>query len=275
MFGGRQVGLSKQDLLVGQLQGTLGSAETSGVTLSINMPRRARAGRRAERRYRELRGRWRRRVLWRFRLVVWPVMALSLLGAALPSHWRWLAGFLGGASYAFWLHLRDAVPQHIERWLDGANGERWTEKELRKLERAGWVVAHDLEARWGNVDHFLVGPGGVFLLDSKNWFGEVTVEGGVATVTPRDNPDAAWSWPRLTNGLKAASAKNKEAIQRLTGVRTWVQPVVVVWAPFAQGVVASNGVVFVAGEALADWLVAQPQRLDALQTEKVARIVSA
>jgi len=125
-----------------------------------------------------------------------------------------------------------------------------------------------LGGRVGDVDVEVLGRGeqvgvrGVFLLDSKNWFGVVTVERGVPTVTPRDNPDAAWSWPRLTARLMGASAANKEAIQHLTGVRTWVQPIVVVWAPFEQRCVESNGVVFVAGKALAQWLSTQPQRLD-------------
>lgn len=206
---------------------------------------------------------------------MWPLLALSLLGSALPGTWRWMAGFFGGTCLAFWMYARDAVPRHIERWRDGADGERWTAKQLRPLERAGWVVAHDLQARFGNVDHFAVGPGGVFLLDSKNWFGDVTVEHGVATVTPRDNPDAAWAWPRLTNGLKAASAENKDAIQRLTGVKTWVQPVVVVWAPFEQRCVESNGVVFVAGEALAEWLAARPRRLQPDAITKLRAVLPA
>ena len=60
-----------------------------------------------------------------------------------------------------------------------------TERELRSVERQGWVVAHDLQGRFGNVDHLVVGPGGVYLLDSKNWSGEVSVANGLATVTPR------------------------------------------------------------------------------------------
>jgi hypothetical protein len=238
------------------------------------MRRRRRAGWRAEERYRELRGNWRRRVLWRFRLVVWPLLVLSFAGGFLPGVWRWLAGFLGGACYAFWLYARDAVPGHIERWRDGADGEKWTEKRLQPLEREGWVVSHDLEAKFGNVDHFVVGPAGVFLLDSKNWSGAVTVENGTATVTPPDNPDAAWSWPRLNGALKAASAGNKDAIQRMTGVRAWVQPVVVVWAPFEQRCVDSNGVVYVAGEALEEWLRSLPTRMDAGRIERVSRLLA-
>jgi Nuclease-related domain len=201
------------------------------------------------------------------------LIVLGLAGVGLPGTWRWAAGFLSGGCYAFWLVVRDSVPRHIEHWLDGANGERWTAAQLRTLEAAGWKVAHDLRARYGNVDHIVVGPAGVFLLDSKNWFGDVTVQDGTATITPKDNPDAAWSWPRLARALRGASAANQKAMESLTGVRAWVQPVVVVWAPFEQRCVRSAGVVYVAGEALADWLAHEPTRLSSEQISQLTRAV--
>jgi len=179
------------------------------------------------------------------------------------------------ATYGFWLYLRDAVPTHIERWLEGAQGEKWTEKRLRPLERDGWVVAHDLDAKFGNVDHFVVGPAGVYLLDSKNWSGVVSVADGVATVTPRDNPDAAWSSPRLPAAMKRASFQNKEAIEHLTGVRVFVHPVVVIWAPFEQEHVLSNGVNYVAGDFLETWLRSLPTRLDRSRIDQVSRLLAA
>jgi len=63
----------------------------------------------------------------------------------------------------------------------------------------------------------VVGPAGVFLLDSKNWFGDVTVADGVATVTPRDNPDAAWSETGLARRMRGMSAGNKEALKVADG----------------------------------------------------------
>jgi hypothetical protein len=173
-----------------------------------------------------------------------------------------------------WLCLRDAVPRHIERWLDGAEGERMTERELRSVEQQGWVVAHDLQGRFGNVDHLAVGPGGVYLLDSKNWSGEVTVANGVATVTPVDNPDDAWAATGLARRMRGASWANKEAFEKLTGVRTWIQPVVVVWAPFPQVQVKSDGIEYVAGKSLSQWLLDQPHKLTDSQAERLARTLS-
>ena len=64
-----------------------------------------------------------------------------------------ILGFTAGVSYGFWLYVRDAVPRHIERWQDGAEGERWIERELAPLEARGWTVSHDLQGPFGNIDH--------------------------------------------------------------------------------------------------------------------------
>lgn len=235
--------------------------------------RQPRAGRYAQAQYEELKARWRQRVLKPFRLVLWPLIALSAVGLLLPSSWSWTFGFVGGASYGFWLYVRDAVPPHIERWLEGAEGERMTERALEPLERQGWSVAHDLQGRYGNIDHLVVGPAGVFLLDSKKWSGEVTVTDGVATITPIDNPDAAWSATGVARAMRAASAANKAALEALTGVKAWTQPVVVIWAPFAQQSVRGDGVVYVHGDHLAEWLVAQPSRLDQTKAGRIAEAI--
>lgn len=217
--------------------------------------------------------RWRRRVMRRATVILLPIFLLSLAGTALPGDWRWSAGFIGGAVVTMWLALRDSPPPHIQQWADGADGERRTEKVLRPLERRGWHVVHDLDGRFGNVDHFVVGAGGVFLLDSKNWGGEVTVDRGVVTVTPTDNPDAAWSLNLndLGRKLRRVCAANSHALRELTGVRCWVHPVVVIWAPFKQRCCTLGEVTYVAGDYLFEWLEIRRPVLD---EGKMARVVA-
>jgi hypothetical protein len=79
----------------------------------------------------------------------------------------------------------DAVPERIERWRVGAGGERRTERALRPLAAAGWRIRHDLDDHpYGNIDHVVIGPPGVFVLDSKVWSGQVTIEDGVPVGDP-------------------------------------------------------------------------------------------
>jgi hypothetical protein len=62
----------------------------------------------------------------------------------------------------------------------GAEGETATAAVLATLP-PGWTAIHD--ARWpsrrlANIDHVLVGPSGIFVIDSKNWSGRISIEGG-------------------------------------------------------------------------------------------------
>ena len=61
-------------------------------------------------------------------------------------------------------------------WQSGAEGERQTAQSLAALRQHGWLVLHDLHwpgRPFANIDHIAVGPGGVVVIDSKNWSGRI------------------------------------------------------------------------------------------------------
>lgn len=67
-------------------------------------------------------------------------------------------------------------------WAAGAAGETLVEEKLRSIESSGWLVLHDVH--WpgrpkANLDHVLVGPGGVLVIDAKNWTGPIEIRDGV------------------------------------------------------------------------------------------------
>jgi hypothetical protein len=96
-------------------------------------------------------------------------LAVNQVAPALAG-WAGLvaAGLVGGR-----LHFR--VSQEARNWQRGARGERRTARQLRRLARQGWVVFHDLAVPGSraNADHLIIGPAGVFLVDSKNWRGRL------------------------------------------------------------------------------------------------------
>jgi hypothetical protein len=84
-----------------------------------------------------------------------------------------------------WRCRRAAPADPARAWRRGAQGERRTAKRLRPLTQRGWVVLHDraIPGFPGNVDHLVIGPTGVFVVDSKLWSGRaVTVADGVLFV---------------------------------------------------------------------------------------------
>jgi hypothetical protein len=84
-----------------------------------------------------------------------------------------LAG-LAAAVLVGW-RLRFRPSEHARTWRRGGQGERCTARLLDRLTRDGYVVFHDLAVPGSdaNVDHLVIGTSGVFVIDTKQWTGEV------------------------------------------------------------------------------------------------------
>lgn len=67
--------------------------------------------------------------------------------------------------------------RHIERFYKGARGEERVSEILQTLPDS-YHVFNDFPAGRCHVDHVVVGPGGVFAVETKFWRGQVTAEEG-------------------------------------------------------------------------------------------------
>jgi nuclease-like protein len=103
--------------------------------------------------------------------------ALATIVVAGPG----LARFTGPAAAAAlaWL-LRFRPSADTLAWRHGAAGERRTARLLAPLERHGYQVFHDLAVPGSpaNVDHVVVGPTGVYVIDSKRYRGQLHYSAG-------------------------------------------------------------------------------------------------
>ncbi|MFE1296360.1 nuclease-related domain-containing protein [Streptomyces sp. NPDC058731] len=73
-------------------------------------------------------------------------------------------------------------PSEWDRWRKGLAGERRVGAELDRLGRHGWRVLHPIPlANKVDIDHLLIGPGGVFSINAKHhhkkavWVGDDSV----------------------------------------------------------------------------------------------------
>ncbi len=91
--------------------------------------------------------------------------ALALAALALRADAAARPALLGLALLA--LTLAAWWRQTARRWALGAAGERRVAQRLRRLQRRGWIVRHDVDRGRGNIDHLAAGPGGVFTIETK------------------------------------------------------------------------------------------------------------
>ena len=79
---------------------------------------------------------------------------------------------LGFVMWSLMIGLR-----RVERFFKGARGEERVSGILKSLP-ASYHVFNDFAAGRAHVDHVVVGPGGVFAVETKFWRGKVTIEDG-------------------------------------------------------------------------------------------------
>jgi hypothetical protein len=100
----------------------------------------------------------------------------GLLGSLLAPRLGLVLGALATVAAGWGLRFRPSPD--ASAWRRGAAGERRTARLLGPLERQGWVVLHDLAVprSRANIDHLVIGPGGVFVIDSKQYRGRLQLD---------------------------------------------------------------------------------------------------
>jgi len=114
---------------------------------------------------------------------IWPLLASIFLcgiflGAVLPRIALGLAGagFLAAGVFLVWA-VRDGL-RGLEGYFKGARGEEAVAALLATLP-SGYHVFHDVAiGESGGIDHVVIGPNGLFAVETKCWSGQVTLEGG-------------------------------------------------------------------------------------------------
>jgi hypothetical protein len=115
---------------------------------------------------------WTRSLTWRAPLVAAAGLVAGTLAAQVGLSGAGLAS-LAVAALGWRLRFRPST--QARAWQRGAKGERHTARLLDRLGHQGYVSFHDLAMpdSQANLDHLVVGPSGVFIIDSKQWTGSV------------------------------------------------------------------------------------------------------
>jgi hypothetical protein len=204
---------------------------------------------------------WMRTLPWRVAAILCIGAAGGLLGSLLAPRLGLVVGGLAALAAGWGLRFR-ASPDAVA-WRRGAAGERRTARLLNPLERHGWAILHDLAlpGSRANIDHLAIGPGGVFVIDSKQYRGRLQL----------DPIGRLWhgGYP-LAPALGAVSFEADQAAQVLPDPGVVVVPIVAVHgAQVPWDKVVTQGVPVVAARRLPSMLrqlpaVLGPERVAAL-----------
>ncbi len=174
-------------------------------------------------------------------------VATALLGRAFGLRDIRFLGSEVGLLVAMFVVLRYVLPL-VERHDRGASGEEHVGGLLNGLQGKGWHAIHDASLGNGNVDHILIGPAGVFTVETKSHPGPVQVA-------------------RVHGATLSQAQAQQRAIERVTGLE--VEPLLVYSRAWVDRPLARRkGVRVLPARMLAGYLDRRSARLS---PERVAR----
>lgn len=158
------------------LQGLAAPADGMGVNAHLPQPRRRRSLRPIGR----APGHYTRQLVLRMRMRALLMIGLFAVFTVLVGR---VAGFnhvlfevaeIGLLCVCFTV-TRYVLPV-VERYDRGAQGEEYVGAILEELRADGWLVIHDAELERSNVDHIVLGPAGLFTIETKSNPGPISVQ---------------------------------------------------------------------------------------------------
>jgi hypothetical protein len=170
---------------------------------------------------------------------------------------------------------RARLSSSVEAWQKSSAAERNTERQLRALEKSGWYVLHaravpmdDDGASDGKIDHLIVGPTGVYAIDSERWDKRLPVRAL--------NHKSLYHGPvdkkgRLDEARWEANQASK-LISRQLGSEIPVQPSVAIYGPaISWKVLRVRDVDVYSGGRARKYLRRRPKVLTGTDVERIAK----
>jgi hypothetical protein len=204
---------------------------------------------------------------------LWPLfLSFVLLGAFLSAlilgAGVWLFGGLFVATLvAVLVYWRKGL-RRVESFFRGARGEERVANVLARLPET-YHVFHDFVAGGSPVDHVVVGPTGVFAVETKNWRGNVGLEDGHVLVDGR----LADRSP-LQQAIREADAVKDEL-----GKAGWTGTVTPVLCfasdTFEKGNASAGAAKLINAKDISAWLCSLPESVAPSELERLVQLIAA
>ena len=126
------------------------------------------------------------------------------------------------ALVAFYVYLR-----RYRSYKGGLQGEKQVANLLKSTLSDNYILLNDVFFRdgFGDIDHIVLGPSGLFVIETKNWSGRITCHGDDWQRQNRRNNAGSPSRQVKKNAIRVRNVI--EASDKLGHIRIWVEGIVV------------------------------------------------
>lgn len=112
-------------------------------------------------------------------------------------------------------------------WKKGIVGEEIVSEFLNELP-GNYFIFNDvmLPDKMGNIDHVVIGPTGIFVIETKNFKGNYTVEGGIWQSNDNPNFKKTFSYPGKQVKSNSVALRNFLLSRKLNTNNVWINSIV-------------------------------------------------
>ncbi|MBP5319431.1 MAG: NERD domain-containing protein [Kiritimatiellae bacterium] len=205
--------------------------------------------------------------------IMWPLFAALFefglfLGLTFPRFPpQWVGIGCGVTALVLGFSIRGGA-RSLSAFFKGAHGEERVGFLLATLP-AGCHVFHDLPGGMGNIDHVVVGPQGIYAIETKCWSGKVTVaEDGRLLVDGKDP-----SRPPILQARRSAQVIGDYLQERMEGAPPCEPIVCFASDTFEPGRQMCGPVTVCNASELLSVLTAKETRLSSNEIERVVQVL--
>lgn len=210
-------------------------------------------------------------ILW---LVGFPVLMAFSLFYLHPKEWVTPALFFffsAGAAAFFGVRLFKLLRVRANHQL-GYDGERFVGEELSRLIGLGFEIYHDVPFDGFNLDHVLVGPRGVFVVETKTRRKPVNEAGKKEFKVQYDGKNLQWPWGADSYGIEQAKNNAKTLsswLSSATGKNVWATPILTLPGWLVELKAPSDGLFVLNPKQIYQVCASQPEKLAEPQIRQI------
>lgn len=207
-------------------------------------------------------------------LVLFPVLMITVLLVQHPQDWgKPVAYFVvsAGAAAIFGVRLSRLLRTRANYRL-GFEGERFVGEELSRLMALGFEIYHDVPFDGFNIDHVLVGPRGLFVVETKTRRKPLNDDGKKQFRVEFDGKCLQWTWGADSHGVEQAKNNARTLAAWLgsaTGETVWVTPILTLPGWLVERKVPSDGLHVLNPKEIFKVCAAQPEKLGEPQLRRI------
>jgi len=157
------------------------------------------------------------------------------------------------------------------KFKKGFEGEEAVAECLKNNLDDSYYIINDIKLKYGNIDHVVIGPTGIFVIETKNYGGEIVCNGDEWKIRSGEKEYQIKSPSRQA---KKNALKIKKLIEEKLNRHAWINAIVVFTNPSINLYLNNNSIPILQMHELCDYIKNKKMMLSSSEIEAIAKVIT-